>query len=141
MSMKIGPGKIKDCVTMSAAGAKDCAYILCKEDKLQVTGLNCEYYVPVSAPPDAISSDRSALAVNKNIQVQSQIKDFINDYDNGKPDHLETFCGRDTVVCYFKSKPFPANKKPSAALLITLSHKESVNTKNGESFEISVFKD
>lgn len=141
MSMKMGPGKIKDCVTMNAAGAKDCAYILCKEDKVQTTGLSCEYYIPVSALPDAMTSDRSVLTVNKNRQLQSQIKDLLKDYDNGKPANLENFCGQDTVVCYFKSKPFPGNKKPSAATLSTLLHKESATIKDSDSFEISIFKD
>ena len=141
MSMKMAPGKIKDCVTMNAAGAKDCAYILCKEDKPQITGLSCEYYIPVTALPDTMSRERSVLAVNKNSELQTQIKSFVKNYENGKTQDLEVFCGRDTVVCYFKAKPFPSNKKPSMATLATLVHKESVLIKNTDSLEISVFKD
>jgi hypothetical protein len=141
MTTKIAPGKVRDCVTMKAAGAKNCAYILCREDQAQSTGLSCEYFIPMTAANDVLAPDQSTLAAKKSSQWQTQIDDMIKEFESGKKQPLENFCGKDTVVCYFKSKPYPLNKHPSSALLSTLVHKESMTTKEGDSFEISVFND
>lgn len=132
-------GQIKDCATMKSLGEKTCAYIICKDDKTQATGLSCEYHVP--------KTDKTAMMVassgkfsTKDQGLENQIKSFVADFEAGKKTKLETFCNLDTVVCYFKAKPFPLSKSPSSAKLATLIHKES-STMNGESLEVSVFKD
>ena len=132
-------GRIKDCATMKTLGEEQCAYVICKEDRSQPTGLACDYYVPQTAKTEILLSGAGKIST-KDLGLQNQIKNFVTEYESGKKLNLEKFCNQDMVVCYFKAKPFPFNKPPSPAKMSTLIHKESTSM-NGESLEVSVFKD
>lgn len=137
---KPSAGQISDCYTTQALGEKNCAQIICKDDKTQPTGLTCDIYLPKSVKTDGLMKGFMGTSSTKDEGLQKQIHTFVTGYEAGQKTDLEKFCNRDTVVCYFKSKPFPFNKPPSSAKLSTLIHKEST-TMNSENLEISVFKD
>lgn len=131
-------GRIKDCATMKSLGEDECAFIICKDDQVQPTALTCDYFVPKTEKTDLLVSGAGKIST-KDLGLQNKIKTFVAEYESGKKLNLEKFCNQDTVVCYFKAKPFPANKPPSSAQLATLIHKEST-TMNSERLEVSVFK-
>lgn len=136
---KASSGRIKDCATMKTFGENKCAYIICKDDRSQPTGLTCDYFIPKSEKT-ALLVTQSGKISTKDLGLQNKIKNYVAEFESGKPANLENFCNQDTVVCYFKAKPFPMSKKPSTAKLSRLIHKES-SLMNSENLEVSVFND
>ena len=111
---------------------KNCALLICKVNKSQTSGFDCQMFEPVN------EDEAGTEPQYKNDFVQKMVEAKVADFNEGREKSLIDFCKKNNVVCYFDRKYYPADKEISPKAFVRTVYKNSYKIKENHVIEISV---
>ncbi len=135
VSSQMQAGKLFRCPE-GVLDKEKCTITICKSNKAQISGYDCQIFVPV----DQVES--AGMVEYKNDFVQKMVEDKVNDYNEGREQSLSDFCKKDNVLCYLDRKFYPFSKAISSKAIVRTVYKNTYisKQKNFHVIEVNVYE-